>query len=258
MEARRGAIALALACAAQLAAAHDSWFAPGAAGALELATGTRYPVQDLGPPAASLVVARCRGEAGEESALAPEEGSPKLLVLRAPAPVLACWAELKRYEIELPPQLIRVYLDEVHASPQLRATWQRMQARGLPWREGYRKFARIELARADATAAQRAAARRPAGLDLELVVLGDAPIDAGRPLEFQLLRDGRPLAGQPVELVSERSRIGIWRDTDAEGKLRHVLPFGGRWLLRAVDLRLAPGDPDRWESRFVTLAIEAR
>ena len=89
-------------------------------------------------------------------------------------------------------------------------------------------------------------------------MLGNKPIAVGEPLEFQVLRDGRPFAGFPVELVSERSALGIWRESDADGKLRHSLPFAGRWLLRGTDLRPSGERPDTWESRFVTLAIEAR
>jgi hypothetical protein len=88
--------------------------------------------------------------------------------------------------------------------------------------------------------------------------LGDAPIAVGQLLEFQVLRDGRPLAGFAVELVSERSALGVWRETDGQGLLRHRLPFGGRWLLRGTDLRLSTERPGSWDSRFVTLAIEAR
>jgi hypothetical protein len=40
--------------------------------------------------------------------------------------------------------------------------------------------------------------------------------------------------------------------------LRHRLPFGGRWLLRGTDLRPSATRPDSWESRFVTLTLEAR
>ena len=58
-------------------------------------------------------------------------------------------------------------------------------------------------------------------------MLGDNPIAVGQPLAFQVLRDGRPLAGFPVELVSERSPLGIWRETDANGMLHHTLPFAG-------------------------------
>jgi hypothetical protein len=83
-------------------------------------------------------------------------------------------------------------------------------------------------------------------------------IAVGRPIAFQVLRDGKPLPGLAVELVSERNPLGIWREADARGQLRHTLPFGGRWLLRATELRPAARDPESWESRFVTLAIDAR
>ena len=73
-----------------------------------------------------------------------------------------------------------------------------------------------------------------------------------------MLRDGEPLAGFQVELQTAQSPLGIWRETDAQGKLRHRLPFAGRWLLRGTDLRLAPRDPTRWESRFVTLALDVK
>jgi hypothetical protein len=62
----------------------------------------------------------------------------------------------------------------------------------------------------------------------------------------------------PVELVSERNAVGVWRHTDASGMLRHELPFGGRWLLRGTELRLSPERADTWESRFVTLAVQAQ
>ena len=58
--------------------------------------------------------------------------------------------------------------------------------------------------------------------------------------------------------MSERSPLGIWRETDADGLLRHTLPFAGRWLLRGTDLRLSAQRANTWESRFVTLALEAR
>jgi hypothetical protein len=83
-------------------------------------------------------------------------------------------------------------------------------------------------------------------------------VAVGEELEFQVLRDGQPLPGFQVELQTAQSPLGIWRETDAQGKLRHRLPFAGRWLLRGTDLRLAPRDPTRWESRFVTLALDVK
>lgn len=262
------AVALAAALASGSGAwAHDSWLSPselparGGRALLQLSTGNRYPVQEFNPTAASLVRAQCSDGGAAALALRPGRNQPKWLELepasRRGRPALACWLELKPFDLVMEPDKVQVYFAEIRPPQALREAWAQMQARGVAWQESYRKFARIELATAAAaTAAQRAVARGPAGLDLEIVVLGDAPIVVGQPVGFQVLREGRPLAGFPVELVSERSPLGIWRETDGEGRLVHTLPFAGRWLLRGTDLRQTP-QADRWSSLFVTLAIEA-
>jgi hypothetical protein len=33
-------------------------------------------------------------------------------------------------------------------------------------------------------------------------------------------------------------------------------PLAGRWVLRGTDLAPAAGQPDAWESRFITLAFD--
>lgn len=228
---------------------------------LELSTGNRYPAQEFNPTAASLVRSQCSDGSAAALALRPGRDQPKWLELQAAGrrgrPALACWVELKPFDLVMEPAKVEVYFAEIRPPQALRDAWAGMRARGVAWQESYRKFARIELATAAvATAAQRAAARAPVGLDLEIVVLGDAPVAVGQPMQFQVLREGRPLAGFPVELVSERNPLGIWRETDSEGRLAHTLPFAGRWLLRGTELRQSP-QPDRWTSLFVTLAIEA-
>ena len=263
--ARRLAALCAVLCfAAGVARAHDSWLSPAGGSALALATGNRYPVQEIGPGAASVKRSGCGDGESQAIPLRPTREQPRWLEMAAGAtdsalPPLSCWAELQAAQIELSLQLVQVYLAEIRAPAAVRAAWADLQARGLPWRETYRKFARIELASAaDAPPDPRAAARRPVGMDLEIVVRGDAPIAVGQPVELQVLRDGQPLPGFAVELVSERNALGVWRETDAQGILRHRLPFGGRWLLRGTDLRLSVQQPGTWESRFVTLAVEAR
>jgi hypothetical protein len=261
-------LTIAIGLAAGPAGAHDSWLSPArtpALGgtALELSTGNRYPVQEFGSSASHVARAGCSDGAGPVLPLRPLREHPRWLDLRvdtndAGESPLACWLELHAAQIELEPRLVQVYLAEIRAPAATRQAWAVLQARGLPWRESYRKFARIELADPAASPARIAAARQPVGLDLEIVVLGDQPIATGQPLAFQVLRDGRPLPGFAVELVSERSALGVWRETDGNGVLRHRLPFAGRWLLRGTDLRTSAQTPGTWESRFVTLAIEAR
>lgn len=264
----RAAVFAVLCAVASAGWAHDSWLSPSRHAAapgqllLELGTGNRFPVQEFSSSPQSVVHSGCVGRGGKLP-LRPVREQPNWLELAAasasPGRPAACWLELAEAYVELEPRLVEVYFAEIRATAAQREAWAGLQARHIPWRETYRKFARIELASVSAASpGERETARRPAGLDLEIVVLGDQPIATGQPLAFQVLRDGQPLAGFPVELVSERSPLGIWRTTDAQGTLRHSLPFAGRWLLRGTDLRLSTKQPTAWESRFVTLAIEAR
>lgn len=262
------AAACAALCLAQgTAQAHDSWLSPGRDGQLlELATGNRYPLQEFGPVGGSVAQAGCSDGMSQGFALRAVQEHARRLDMApdvddgaTPQSPMTCWAELRAADIELAPRLVQVYLAEIRAPSATRAVWAGLQQRGVPWRESYRKFARIELASDSRLPADRlGAARRPVGMALEIVVLGREPIAVGEPIAFQVLRDGRPLAGFPVELVSERNPLGVWRETDSQGVLRHRLPFGGRWLLRGTDLRPSATISDRWESRFVTLALEAR
>jgi hypothetical protein len=166
-----------------------------------------------------------------------------------PRNAFTCWAQLAPFDVVVPPDKIELYLREIQASPALRATWAGMKARGLPWRERYTKFARIELGGTGPRAAL------PLAMD---VVLDNPrqPIRAGDELGFQVFRDGKPIADLPVELVGNLSPLGIWRKTDAEGRVLVTVPLAGRWILRGVDLRVSSQTPDEWVSWFVVLGFE--
>jgi hypothetical protein len=90
------------------------------------------------------------------------------------------------------------------------------------------------------------------------VLLDERASRVGQTLMFQILRDGKPLADQAVELRGEMSPLGIWRRTDAEGRARVDVPLPGRWVLRGTDLRRSESTPDQFESRFFTLAFEVQ
>jgi hypothetical protein len=92
----------------------------------------------------------------------------------------------------------------------------------------------------------------PSGLGLDVLLESHAPPT------FRVLRDGQPLPGFAVEFRTERSRLGIWRRTDAEGRVVFAPPLDGAWVLRGIDLRLSDRVPDTFDSRFVTLAFEVK
>ncbi len=253
-------LALALTLAAGPATAHDSWFetqpalAEGAGGALlALGTGNLYPLQETGIDARYLARQGCRAAGQTAAGAAPLalkalRNTPTSLLLRAPKPAATCWVQLTPFDVELAPDKVPVYLQDIQATPEIRATWAAMQARGLPWRERYTKHARIELGPPSAGPA-------PLGLDLRIENAGTS-MRVGTNITAQALRDGQPLAGLALELRSDSSPLGIWRRTDAQGRISVSAPLPGRWLLRGVDLRVSDADPERWDSRFVTLAFD--
>lgn len=247
-----------LACALPVAA-HDTWFqslapTPGGHLVFALATGNRFPIFEFPIAHEYLVGSGCRRQSGAVVPLAHVEDRPQTLVVRSATPLdaragVTCWAQLKPFDVEVPADKVELYLAEIQASPALRATWAAMKGRGLPWRERYTKYSRVELGGVGLRA----------GLPLVMDVRLDsprAPIRVGDELTFQVLQNGAPKADLPVELVNSLSPIGIWRKTDAQGRVRLAPPLAGRWLLRGVDLRVSALSADEWESDFVTLAFD--
>jgi hypothetical protein len=249
--------------------AHDSWFVPlppteRGERVLALGTGDRFPVLETPLSIEHVATSGCHG-AGQARPVALRwlADRPSALLMRTTRPLpggaaLSCWAQLLPQDIEIDDTTVEVYLNEVNAGEAVRARWQELRARGVRWRERYTKHARIEIGTETAPAGSPAAAApgdAPAlGLDVRLE--SPLPLRAGDTLRVQVLRDGQPLAGQPVELRSDLSPIGLWRQTDADGRVSIPVPLAARWLLRGVDLRPSATRADAWESRFVTLAFE--
>jgi hypothetical protein len=249
-----------VAAVAGAACAHDTWFeplpsTPAGHAVFSLGTGTRFPVHEFALAYEAIAASGCRGEGVTAAPLVRVEDRPTTVVVRSATPLnarsaITCWAQVAAFDVVVPRDKIELYLSEIQAGPALRATWAAMKARGLPWRERYTKFARIELGGTGPRAAL------PLAMDVRLDNPRQ-PIRAGDELGFQVLRDGKPLAGLPVELVGNLSPLGIWRKTDAEGRVRVTVPLAGRWILRGVDLRVSSKTADEWESWFVVLGFEA-
>jgi len=219
---RDAIVFVAIVAAHAAAQAHDSWFVQGEGGKLTIGTGLRYPLAELVDPESSIARRACN------------EGS--------------CWAELRELQIDLDPKLVDVYFRDAHPSAAVRERWRLLHSQGIGWHERYRKFMRIELASTPD--------RAPAGLDLEFVALGDSVMIAGGKARFVLMSQGKPVADQPVELVSERNPLGIWSRTNSQGEVEWPLPFAGRWLARTI--LIEPDGATDWKSRFATLVFEAR
>jgi len=263
----RPLLAVALLFALGSASAHDSWFMPlpaAMSGAAEFAlgTGNMFPRQETPIPVKLLRSTGCSSEGTPAAPMRWMADQPSAVLLRSAQPVaakstLTCWAQLQPIEVAIDDAMVDIYLREINALPVVRERWAALKARGVRWQETYTKHARIEY---NPTAGAKllnggADAIAIDGLGMDIRLESPQPLRVGDTLRAQLLRDGKPLAGMPVELRNNLSPFGIWRQTDAEGRLQVTVPLASRWLLRSVDLRPA-GTSDRWDSRFVTLAFE--
>lgn len=239
-----------LACAGPVSA-HDTWFAPQPGGVLALGTGNRFPVTELAVDDKFFAKRGCLTADGTPTALDKLRFAEKTTLLRAKGAAAAqtCFVQLEPFEIELPPDKIDVYFKEIRPSAAVVAAWADLKARGLPFKERYTKSARIDLG-PDASPHTTGAA-----MDA-LRVSPSGALTVGSTAVFQLLQGGKPLPNFAVELVNERSPLGLWHRTDAEGRINARLPLPGRWLLRGTELRLSAGDATTWESQFITYAFE--
>lgn len=254
----RAAVFAAAACALP-AHAHDTWFAPLPADApgsvaFALGTGNQFPVHESGIDIQYLLFSGCRHEPGSAPiALQRTADAPTALKLRVraePGQPLSCWAQTAAFDVELADDKIALYFKEIQAPAAVRDAWAQMRARGVKWKERYTKHARIEL---------HPGASASASVNMAMDVLLEAPQRAprrGDTLQFRVLRNGQPLPEFSVELRGDRIALGIWRKTDAEGRVRFPAPLPGRWVLGGTELRPSEREPDTWESRFVTLAFE--
>ena len=245
------ALIAALALAAPMAAAHDTWFEPRPDAVLALGTGNRFPVMELAVDDKYFAQRGCQRADGTRQPLEKARFTDTTTLLRTRPGAATCFVQLEAFDVELPEDKIAIYFKEIRPSAAALAAWQQLRARGLPFKEHYVKSARVDLGAAPAAAA------RSTGMVMDaLRTAPEGPLTVGSEATFQILRDGRPLPDFNVELVNERSPLGLWHRTDADGKIRAKLPLPGRWLLRGTDLRVAASDATRWDSWFITYAFE--
>lgn len=273
----RAGLAVAAVTAASSVLAHDTWFERHTSATLQrpvlvLGTGNQYPVYDSRNDLQSLAHSGCQAGNVLQRGLVERGPQGPALVLTTGQPLpsdatrVSCWAQLQPFEVDLPDILVDQYFKEAMPPASVRQAWAAQRARGQAWRERYVKHARIEwfsgdpapTAAASADAANSAASTTAAmALDAWMLQPQRAP-RVGEDLEFLVLRDGRPLGQFSVEFRLHSSRLGLWRRTDEQGRVRLRPPAPGRWLLRGIELTPPPAeaaDPV-WQGLFITLAFE--
>lgn len=262
---RAAAVLVLSAVTATAALAHDTWLlpsslrvAPGRPVTLDLTSGMAFPADDFAIVPSRVVRADVR-LGGASGPLAAPWSAPRALRYTwrpARAGVAAIVVELAPKTLTLAPDKVAEYLDEIDATPAVRAAWSAVPA-PRRWRESYTKhaatFVRVGDPRGDTSWAT------PMRLGLEFVPDRDpTALRAGDTLPVRVLQHGRPLAGFAVGARAADAATSTFARTDSAGRARVVLTAPGRWLLAGTDLRRSAAPGLEWESDFTTVTLAVR
>ena len=243
--------------------AHDTWLAPDKFSVppkttvtLDLTSGMEFPKLDAGPKPERVESAKCR-LAGRTFDMKDMTSAAKSLQLKAELTepgVATLWLKLPPKALELKPEEVEHYLEEVSPPEEFRKQWAEMNPKR--WRELYAKhqktFVRVGQPQSDTSW------REPVGTFLEIVPEKDpTAVKAGDDFPVRVLKDGQPLPGFSLNAVAANETKGETGQTDAEGRVTFRLNKAGAWLLRGTDIRKSTKPDTDFESHFVTLTLEA-
>jgi uncharacterized GH25 family protein len=266
MTSRRAFLSVILGLALPLPAlAHDTWLlarsgavAPGTAVTLDLTSGMAFPANEtaIKPERISRAAVRLAGDTAELKDRSAAAKSLQFTARLAKPGVATLWVELAPKSIDLTPDQVKEYLDEIGATEAVRSAWQ-----GMPeprrWRELYSKHAKTYV-RVGEPAEDRSWSE-PVGMGLEIVPEKDpTALRPGEELPVRVLRNGQPFPSFAVGLVRQGDAHGVLKTTDGEGRASFPIGQAGRWLLRATDVRRSTKPEADWESDFATMTFEVR
>ena len=243
--------------------AHDTWLlpdrfkiAPTESVTVDLTSGMAFPALESGPKRERVESAKWR-VAGRMIDVTDITAGPKALVFKAELPepgVATFWVKLPPRSIELKPEEVKEYLDEITAPAGLRQQWAEMKPQR--WREMYAKHQKTFVRVGEPPSADRSWAEA-VGAALEIVPEKDpTAMREGDDLSVQVLKNGAPFPEFALNAVAAGETKGETRKTDAAGRVVFRLNKAGRWLLRGTDVRRSTGPDTDWESDFTTLTLE--
>ncbi len=177
-------------------------------------------------------------------------------VPRAPGVYLAGYRSNRTF-VELEPEEFLEYLEKVGLEPIASLRKKRGESRDIA-REFFSRCAKTLLSTRGA--GPGTGFDRVFGYTLELIPERNPyALAPGEALPLRLLYEGQPLPGAlVVAFNSKRPEEKLHARTDAEGRVRLVLPHAGVWLVSAVHMiPLPPSEPKaQWESFWASLTFE--
>lgn len=256
-------LSLAASFLAAAALAHDTWLIadqmrvpPKTSVTLDLTSGVEFPKLEVGPKPENVPNASCR-LAGRTFDVTEKSTAPQSLQFKttlAGAGIAALWIKLPSRTLEMKPEQVKMFNEEVNAPAELQKEYDDMPE-PKRWRGTSTKhpktFVRVGDVKTDTSW------KEPVGLFLEIVPEKDpTALRVGDDFPVRVLRDGAPFSDFQLNAVAAGDKEGETRKTDANGTATFKLNKAGRWLLRGVEARKATQADMNFEVKSTTLTFE--
>jgi len=216
-----------------------------------------FPALETGSKRERVEAAFCR-LAGRTFDIADISAEPKSLVFKTELQetgVATFWVKLPPKSIELKPEQVQEYLEEINAPAELRKRWAETKE-PKHWRELYSKHTKTFVRVGEPPRADRSWSE-PVGTALEIIPEKDpTALRAGDDLPVQVLKSGAPFADFALNALAADESKGETRRTDTAGRVTFRLSKAGRWLFRGTDVRNSSRPEADYESDFTTLTLE--
>lgn len=245
------------------ARAHDTWLIPNrftlalkSAVTLDLTSSVEFPKLEVGPKPENVPNASCR-LAGRTFEVTEKSAAPQSLQFKttlAEAGIAALWITLPSRTLELKPEQVKMFNEEVNAPPELQKEYDDMPE-PKRWRGTSTKhpktFVRVGDVKNDPSW------KEPVGLFLEIIPEKDpTALRVGDEFPLRVLRDAAPLAGFPLNAVTAGDQEGEAQKTDSSGRTTFKLNKAGRWLVKGVEARKSNAPDLNFEAKSATLTFE--
>jgi uncharacterized GH25 family protein len=252
-------LALAIAVAsAPVCFAHDTWIVctppvikSGATVSLHVTSGMAFPAYDTAPEPSRIKSCEWRigGRSGSLSDFKKETKSLAVSGRVTTDGVAVIYTEFEPKEIDLTPEEVAEYMEEIGAPEGVRRAW--TESGETTFHEKYRKHAKTYLRVGEGGDA--AGCLGPVGFNIDFLLDRDpTTLMVGDALVVKVIRGGDELEGFAVGAVRENGKATLER-TSKSGMVSIAIDTPGWWLVRGTELRRnADGT---WESDFTTLTF---
>lgn len=246
---------------APAASGHDMWiepssFTPKAGQLVQVCLRVGHPAKGVEPVArnsARIVRFSAVTAAGEEPVQGVDGADPAGLLRPAAEGLTTLAYRTNHASSELPGDRFEAYLAEEGLS----AVQELRRRRGQSTAPGRERYSRSLKALVD-VGGGREGADEPLGLDLELVAESNPyRLQPGQVLAVRVLYRGAPLAGARVDAFAlDGASPDVTATSDADGRVRLLLPKGGGWAVTTTHMFEAPaGTGADWESLWASLTF---